>query len=87
MRGAVLGMWLTKEYQAEISRLPANYGSMDKREGFYGLVHSEKGVTYGTLHTGTAKSKSYVDGMCGQSSVARIAAAIGVDWFEAKKSR
>lgn len=75
--GSCLGQFLTKNYQDRLKKLPANYGSLDTNEGYYGLVHYQSNP-YNRVHKSNGNTKTFVDGMCGQSSVFEIASAIGV---------
>ena len=83
MRGTVLGQWLTKNFQDKLRKLPANYGSLDNNEGFYGLCHYHR-LPHGfeQVHKVTKENanntQTCVDGMCGRSAVYRIMAKIGV---------
>jgi len=82
-RGTVLGQWLTKTFNDKLRKLPANYGSLDDNEGFYGLCHYHRDVHgFHRIHKITKdsanKTTTHVDGMCGQSSVYRIMNKIGI---------
>jgi len=78
MTGTVLGEYLTQEYPDRLKELPANYGSLDTKDGFYGLGFYSK--TENKRHNTYQDGDSvYVDGACGQNAVKEITKAIGLD--------
>lgn len=89
MRGTCLGHYITEQYRERIETLQSNYGSEDRVQGFYGLVHvmpSGQRV-HNNLKNDVklqTEPKTYIDGACGESCVVRIAEAVGV-FLESKK--
>ncbi len=77
MRGCVFGHYLNDKYKDRLKTLPANYGSLDNNEGYYGLCHYEDNNKQ--QHHATEISKTFVNGMCGMSKMVQIAQAIGLE--------
>ncbi len=76
MQGTCLADYLMSEYKNRIIKLKAQYGSLDKGKGFYGLTYWKNGKAKRAYHKGVSVS---LDGACGFSSIERIAKRIGLD--------
>lgn len=76
MQGTCLADYLMNEYRDRIIKLRAQYGSLDKGKGFYGLYYWKNGKTKRTYHKGVSVK---IDGSCGFSDIERIAKEIGLD--------
>lgn len=81
MKGTVFGDWLKKHYTDRLATLPANYGSEDENEGFYGLKHYSISPKFKYHHRVIEGlyTISTVDGACGLDSMIRIAKAISLE--------
>lgn len=75
MQGTCLADYLLAHYKDRIIKLKAQYGSMDKGKGFYGLIYWKKGKRRRAYSEGT---EVCLDGACGFSSIERIAKKIGL---------
>lgn len=78
MQGAALGVWMSKAFQTELKKLPANYGSGDNAKGFYGLIHWDK-ITNERVTRANKNTKTYCDGACGLRSMESILDAMGLE--------
>ena len=76
MQGTCLADYLMSEYKDRIIKLPAQYSSLDKGKGFYGLCYWKNGKRRRAYSDGASVS---LDGGCGFSSIERIAKRIGLN--------
>ena len=75
MQGTCFGDYIEKNYQERLQKLNANYGSNDKRKGFYGLVISKNHKRINKYKSGAIIQ---LDGACGFDSMRQIAEKIGL---------
>ncbi len=77
MQGTTLGNWMEEEFQGQLRKLPANYGSGDNLKGFYGLSFYNP-ITKQRQHRFSKNvDRAGLSGACGFSSMERILNAIG----------
>ena len=76
MQGTCLGNYIANNYQDRLLKLNANYGSLDKNKGFYGIVISKEGKRLNKYKQG---AKVRLDGACGFDSIRQIAKKIGLN--------
>jgi len=81
MRGTCLADWLASECPGGIKRLPANYGSSDYDNGYYGGYY---GLHHRNTKTGKRQRRNTgphcqttLDGACGWESISRIMDRLG----------
>lgn len=75
MQGTCLANYLLHNYKDRIIKLKAQYGSLDKSKGFYGLFYYKNGKRRRAYSEGAEVG---LDGACGFSSIERIAKKIGL---------
>ena len=76
MKGTALGNWITDIFQDKLRKLPANYGSGDNGNGFYGLSFYNDKTKKRQHRWSKNVDRAYIDGACGFSSVQRILEAM-----------
>lgn len=78
MKGVVLGAWITDNFQEQLKKLTAHYGSQDKTDwntSFYGLkFYSPDHKPHNKYEAGDSV---YFDGVCGFSECQRVLKALG----------
>ncbi len=77
MKGTALGNWMEEEFQDQLRKLPANYGSGDNNKGFYGLSFYNFTTQKRQHRFSKNVEGAYLGGACGFSSMERILNAIG----------
>ena len=84
MMGTVLAGYIKRYYLPRLLTLTGNHGSLDDGTGFYGLMFADPttGKWSKTYQEGFGVS---LDGMCGWSSITRIADAIGLEIVQLEK--
>lgn len=77
MQGTALANWMEDEFQEQIRKLQAHYGSGDNNKGFYGLSFYNAKTHKSQHRFSKHVDRACLTGACGFSSIEEILNAIG----------